>query len=74
LEAIKKVNPGPIRFLVDTHYHPNHTGGNPNFARIGAIIFAREETRKRLIQPLPQHLQPSLEKRPHGLTQTVYQP
>jgi glyoxylase-like metal-dependent hydrolase (beta-lactamase superfamily II) len=34
LEAIKKVNPGPIRFLVDTHYHPDHTGGNPNFARM----------------------------------------
>jgi glyoxylase-like metal-dependent hydrolase (beta-lactamase superfamily II) len=53
LEAIRKQNSGPIRFLVDTHYHPDHTGGNPNFARMGAIIFAREETRKRLIQPLP---------------------
>jgi cyclase len=53
LEAIRKHNSGPIRFLVDTHYHPDHTGGNPNFARMGAIIFAREETRKRLIQPLP---------------------
>jgi cyclase len=42
LEAIKKANPGPIRFLVDTHYHPDHTGGNPNFARMEAIIFARE--------------------------------
>jgi cyclase len=53
LEAIRKQNSGPIRLLVDTHYHPDHTGGNPNFARMGAIIFAREETRKRLIQPLP---------------------
>jgi cyclase len=53
LEAIRKQNPGPIRFLVNTHYHPDHTGGNPNFARMGATIFAREETRERLIQPLP---------------------
>ena len=51
--AIKKVNPGPIRFLVDTHYHPDHSGGNANFARMGAVVFAREETRRRLIEPLP---------------------
>jgi cyclase len=51
--AIKQINPGPIRFLVDTHYHPDHTGGNPNFARLGALIFAREEARQALITPPP---------------------
>lgn len=53
VEAIRKINAGPIRFLIDTHYHPDHTGGKPNFAWMGALIFAREETRQRLIKPLP---------------------
>jgi cyclase len=51
--AIRKVTPGPIRFLIDTHYHPDHTGGNPVFARLGAVVLAREETRRHLIEPLP---------------------
>lgn len=51
--AIKEINPGPIRFLIDTHYHPDHTGGNPNFAKMGALIFAREEVRQALITPPP---------------------
>lgn len=51
--AIKQINPGPIRFLVDTHYHPDHTGGNPSFAKLGALIFAREEVRQALVTPPP---------------------
>lgn len=52
-EAIGRINPGPIRFLVNTHEHPDHTGGNPNFVRQGAILIARQETRNALAQPLP---------------------
>jgi len=51
--AIRKISPKPIRFLVNTHEHPDHTGGNPNFARMGAIVIARQETRDALAQPLP---------------------
>ncbi len=51
--AIRKVSDKPIRFLVDTHVHPDHTGGNENFARLGATIFAREELRQRLEHPQP---------------------
>jgi len=52
--AIRKVGVGaPIRFLVDTHSHPDHTGGNPNFAKLGALIIAREEAWQTLSQPLP---------------------
>jgi cyclase len=43
--AIHKFNSGSIRYLIDTHEHPDHTGGNPNFARMGAIIFAVGRTR-----------------------------
>lgn len=51
--AIRKISPGPIRFLVNTHEHPDHTGGNPNFARMGAVVISRQETRDALAQPLP---------------------
>ena len=53
LAAIRKISPAPIRFLVDTHEHPDHTGGNPNFARMGAVIFAREEVRGDLSKGFP---------------------
>jgi glyoxylase-like metal-dependent hydrolase (beta-lactamase superfamily II) len=52
-EAIRKITPAPIRYLVDTHWHPDHTGGNPNFARLGAVILAREELWHELGQPQP---------------------
>jgi cyclase len=51
--AIRKLSSGPIRFLVDTHEHPDHTGGNPDFAKMGALIIARDEVREELAKPLP---------------------
>src|ERR1700712_1684051 len=48
LAAIRKLSNAPIKYLVDTHEHPDHTGGNPTFAKLGATIFAREETREEL--------------------------
>ncbi len=52
--AIRRVSDKPIRFLVDTHVHPDHTGGNENFARLGATIFARDQLRYRLEHPAPR--------------------
>ena len=51
--AIKQISSGPIRFLVNTHVHGDHTGGNENFAKMGAVIVAREELRYRLANPAP---------------------
>jgi glyoxylase-like metal-dependent hydrolase (beta-lactamase superfamily II) len=51
--AIRRVSGQPIRFLVDTHVHPDHTGGNANFAKLGATIFARDQLRSRLEHPTP---------------------
>jgi cyclase len=51
--AIKKISGQPIRFLIDTHVHGDHTGGNENFARLGAIIFSRDQLRARLEHPNP---------------------
>lgn len=51
--AIKQVSNQPIRFLINTHVHGDHTGGNENLGKMGVVIFAREELRNRLIHPAP---------------------
>lgn len=49
--AIRSVSDKPIRFLVNTHVHGDHTGGNENFAKLGALIFSRDQLRERLYRP-----------------------
>lgn len=51
LAAIRKVSSEPIRFLVNTHVHPDHTAGNASFVKMGALLFAREELREELNRP-----------------------
>jgi len=49
--AIKQITPSPIRFLINTHVHPDHTGGNENFGKMGVTIFSRDQLRQRLATP-----------------------
>ncbi len=46
--AIQAVQTGPVKFLFNTHYHGDHSGGNEKFAQMGATIFAHENVRARL--------------------------
>ena len=48
LEAISAVTDKPVRFLVNTHWHYDHTGGNENIGKGGTIIVAHDNVRKRL--------------------------
>lgn len=48
IAAIKKLSTQPIQFLVNTHHHGDHTGGNENMAKEGALIMAHDNVRKRL--------------------------
>ena len=50
---IHKISPNPIRFVVNTHVHPDHTGGNANLGKMGVTILARDELRDRLMNPAP---------------------
>ena len=51
--AIRKVSDQPIKVLVNTHVHGDHTGGNENIGKMGATIIARPMLRERLIKPNP---------------------
>jgi glyoxylase-like metal-dependent hydrolase (beta-lactamase superfamily II) len=46
--ALAKISDQPVRFVINTHYHGDHTGGNENLGGEGAIIVAHENVRKRL--------------------------
>jgi len=46
--AIKAISPLPIKYLVNTHFHGDHTGGNENFAKDGVTVVAHDNIRVRL--------------------------
>jgi cyclase len=46
--AIAAISPLPVKYLINTHFHGDHTGGNENFAKDGAIIVAQENIKIRL--------------------------
>jgi cyclase len=47
--AVAKISPLPIKFLINTHYHGDHTGGNEAFAKDGAVVVAQDNIRVRLV-------------------------
>lgn len=48
LAAIRGISDKPIKFLINTHMHPDHIGGNANFGRLGVTILAQENVRTRM--------------------------
>ena len=58
--AIRSLSDGEIRFLINTHVHGDHTGGNENLGNMGVLILARDEIRVRLTQQAPAAALPVL--------------
>ena len=58
--AIRSLSNGEIRFLINTHVHGDHTGGNENLGNMGVLILARDEIRVRLAQLAPAAALPVL--------------
>ena len=58
--AIRLLSDGEIRFLINTHVHGDHTGGNENLGNMGVLILARDEIRVRLAQQAPAAALPVL--------------
>jgi cyclase len=48
MAAIKAISPLPIKYVINTHFHGDHTGGNENFQNAGAIVLAQDNVRVRL--------------------------
>lgn len=49
LDAIRTFTNAPIKIVVNSHVHPDHTGGNAFFAKQGAVIFAQENLREEML-------------------------
>ena len=60
LAAIRQLNGGEIRFVINTHVHGDHTGGNENLGKLGILILARDEVRVRLAAQSPAAALPVL--------------
>ncbi|HLL47506.1 MAG TPA: MBL fold metallo-hydrolase [Longimicrobiaceae bacterium] len=46
--AVARISPAPVRFVLNTHWHGDHTGGNENLGRAGALIVAHDNVRTRM--------------------------
>lgn len=53
LEALRKLSDQPIKYVMNTHHHGDHTGGNENFGKLGATIMAHDNVKKRLKEKSP---------------------
>jgi cyclase len=54
LKALRTFTDAPIRVLVNTHVHSDHTGANAFFARQGALIYAQGNLRSEMLRPPPR--------------------
>jgi glyoxylase-like metal-dependent hydrolase (beta-lactamase superfamily II) len=48
ITAIRSIDPDPVRFVINTHWHGDHSGGNENFGKAGAVILAHDNVRVRM--------------------------
>lgn len=48
LDAVRKISGKPVRYVISTHCHDDHTGGNVALQNVGATVIAHENVRRRL--------------------------
>lgn len=62
--AVEAISKQPVRFVINTHWHGDHTGGNEAFGKSGSVIVAHDNVRKRMsveqfVQRFNRRLPPS---------------
>ena len=66
--ALARLSDRPVRFVINTHWHPDHTNGNEHLGAAGAIIVAHDNTRRHLMTAMTmQDLAPLLRPSPKAL-------
>jgi glyoxylase-like metal-dependent hydrolase (beta-lactamase superfamily II) len=53
--AVGRISHLPIRYLVNTHWHWDHVGGDGLFGKAGTVIFSSEQTRNYIVEAQKQH-------------------
>ncbi|HVW67955.1 MAG TPA: MBL fold metallo-hydrolase [Steroidobacteraceae bacterium] len=53
--AVARISPKPIRYIVNTHWHWDHVGGDSLFAKAGAVLISSEETRAHILAAQGSH-------------------
>jgi cyclase len=70
--AVAGLGAAPTRFLINTHWHFDHAGGNENFGKAGALIFAHDNVRVRLADGGTVAGNPSAPAPPEALPVVTY--
>lgn len=50
MEQLKKITDKPIKYVVNTHHHPDHTGGNVKMQALNAVIVASVQARENMVE------------------------
>lgn len=57
LEAVRTVTQNPVKYLINTHHHPDHVGANAFFAKQGTILVAHANVRKHMLAQDPKRME-----------------
>ena len=55
MAAVSRISRQPVRYLVNTHWHWDHVGGDGLFGKAGAVIFSSEQTRNYIVEAQKHH-------------------
>lgn len=73
LAAVRSFTDAPIKIVVNSHIHSDHTGANAFFARQGAVIYAQENLRNEMLRPVQRGAQPPPAPDPAAVPVATYE-